>query len=977
VLEIVDPERGRLPKADRARRPQHGALIVADATLSAHPAPAAFPGMSINATWSLYDYISPNLRVVRPDDAFPHLRDGDPLHHPWKYLRRDVPHRWYVDERHPQMGFLNRDEAVLLHNIALQFAGQRALEIGSWLGWSTCHLALAGVELDVVDPAHDDPQIRASVEDSLQRCGVAQRVRLAGGRSPDALAALQQRWSLFFIDGDHEAPAPLRDTVAALAYAADDCAFVFHDLASPAVAAPLRFLRDKGFHVVVYQTAQIMGMAWRGDVAPVAHVPDPNVAWQLPPHLAGLPIAGVDPLPAATQPYPLLRNRTYVTSSVRPSVCIVTSELIGLFKNGGVGTSMTGLAETLAAEGLPVTVLYTGAIWSPDVRLKPWIEHYAKRGIELLALSIDDTKTIDGPLKRLGFVTPWLVYERLRERRFDVIHFNDCCGEGSLSLAAKALGISFDDTLLAVALHSPSRWVFDLNHILPAHRTYAAYDYAERLSLACADLVWSPSRYLLDWVSARGFELPEQTTIQQYVLPGQPSPGVAYGRTAPPKEIVFFGRLEERKGLRLFCNAVQSIADDLARGGITVTFLGKPDQCAGMPSLRYIAKRAAAWTFPVRTLTDLGQPEALQYLQSGDKLAVMPSPFDNSPCTIYEALGAGIPFLATRTGGIPELVAKDDHQHVLFESTTEALRNALRDAIERGGWIARPAVAPEETRRAWIDMHWRELLSRPRHDEHAAWSLAAIIDHPAGAPLAPTLESLWALPQLQRLVILNRGGEALSYDNVDLLTADAEELEASIAAIREDAVLLIHSGASVISEAFPAMLDALGHANIDGLMPAARTTGAFGTRAIPPLGGSVPVSLLDGATSGGALLVRGSLLRRATEGRTLAADAPFLGLADFCITRGRHIWPYPTIAIDRPESWAIDASSAMPARVASYGDATANDRYYMLAAGYDAASRRRGSWMRPLALAAADAGFGFAVRAASWGRRKMHQWMQR
>ncbi|MBV9263135.1 MAG: glycosyltransferase, partial [Candidatus Eremiobacteraeota bacterium] len=711
-----------------------------------------------------------------------------------------------------------------------------------------------------------------------QRCGVAQRVRLAGGRSPDALAALQQRWSLFFIDGDHEAPAPLRDTVAALSYAEDDCAFVFHDLASPAVAAPLRYLREKGFQVIVYQTAQIMGMAWRGDVAPLAHVPDPNVAWQLPPHLAGLPIAGVDPLPAATQPYPLLRNRTYVTSPVRPSVCIVTSELIGPFKNGGVGTSMTGLAETLAAEGLPVTVLYTGAIWSPDVRLKPWIEHYAERGIELLALSIDETKTIDGPMKQLGFVTPWLVYERLRERRFDVIHFNDCCGEGSLCLAAKALGIAFDDTLLAVALHSPSRWVFDLNHILPANRTCAAFDYAERLSLACADVVWSPSRYLLDWVSARGFELPKQTYIQQYVLPGQGSPSVTYGRTAPPKEIVFFGRLEERKGLRLFCNAVQSLADDLARGGITVTFLGKPEQCGGMPSLQYIAKRSAAWKFPIRTLTDLGQPDALRYLESGDKLAVMPSPFDNSPCTIYEALGAGISFLAARTGGIPELVAKDDHQHVLFEYTTEALRNALHDAIEHGGWIARPAVPRDETRRAWVDMHqhWRELLPALQHDADVPKSLAAIIDHPAGAPLARTLESVWALPQLQRLVILNRGGETLPYDNVDLLSADAEELQASIAAIREDAVLLIHSGAAVIPEAFQAMLHAL--ANVDGLAPAARTTGAFGTRAIPPLGGSVPVSLLDGATSGGALLVRGDLVSRATDGRTLAADAPFLGL---------------------------------------------------------------------------------------------------
>ena len=40
---------------------------------------------------------------------------------------------------------------------------------------------------------------------------------------------------------------------------------------------------------------------------------------------------------------------------------------------------------------------------------------------------------------------------------------------------------------------------------------------------------------------------------------------------------------------------------------------------------------------------------------AGDTLAVMPSPIDNSPCTIYEALSWGLPFLAARTGGVPEV----------------------------------------------------------------------------------------------------------------------------------------------------------------------------------------------------------------------------------------------------------------------------------------------------------------------------------
>ena len=243
------------------------------------------------------DYVSPGLSVIVPDAHFPRMRVGDRSSHPWKHLRREVPHFWYADDRFPLMGFMNRDEAAILHNLALQFVGRPALEIGGWLGWSTCHLALAGVKLDVIDPAHAEPDIRAIVDQSLAGCGVTANVNLIANRSPEAVHEIARKqgkiWNLFVIDGDHEEPAPERDVLACLPYAAPDCAFVFHDLASPAVAAGLRLLQREGFNVLIYQTAQIIGFAWRGQVMPVAHVPDPDVPWQLPHHLVGLPVSGV------------------------------------------------------------------------------------------------------------------------------------------------------------------------------------------------------------------------------------------------------------------------------------------------------------------------------------------------------------------------------------------------------------------------------------------------------------------------------------------------------------------------------------------------------------------------------------------------------------------------------------------------------------------------------------------------------------
>ena len=906
------------------------------------------------------DYVAPGLKVVRPDAAFPRMRALDRSTHPWKFLRREVPHLWYADERFPLMGFVNRDEATILHNIALAFAGRSALELGTWLGWSTCHLALAGVTVDSIDPAHEDPEHRAIVQQSLALAGVADRVNLIPGRSPGAVGRLatkhQRKWSLFFIDGDHERDAPVCDVRTCLPHAARDCAFVFHDLASPDVAAGLRFLQRQGWKVVVFQTAQIMGMAWRGRVSPPAHVPDPEVLWQLPHHLVGLPVAGVDfdHLGQVAEPFADLRDLVPADAGgERPSICIVSNEIIGPFKNGGIGTSMTGLAERMAAAGFPVTILYTGNLTSPDAGLGGWQARYAEMGIDLVALEAEGLGALAGPLRDIGFGVPALVYKYLTAHAFDVVHFNDCLGEGSLCLAAKRLGLAFPRSLLVLALHSPSQWVLELNQTLPTSLLYAAMNHAERLSVRCADVLWSPSRYLLGWARDRGFALPARTFVQPYALPTQrlregapspsPSPAVTHGRAASPREIVFFGRLEERKGLRLFCNAIHRLRDELAERQITVTFLGKVQPFGAMNSLDYIAQRSAGWRFPVKTITDLGQPEALAYLLGSGRLAVMPPPFDNSPCTVYEALDAGIPFLAARTGGIPELIDAADHDHVLFDCSTEGLRAALRDTLGRGGWIAKPSLAQADIRSQWQQMHagWRAFLPSPAAEPQRR-PVVAIVDHDVGLDLEATLTSLRACAGIRRVVVQNRTGAALPTEgfplplrNLDLLSEDPDALADELAGLAADAVLLIHAGTTVRPERFAAMVAALAVDGVDGLVPAALVKDPDGsTKLVPPLGGSPCFSLFEGVTFTGALLVRGDTLVSASEKHAWALAAPFLGLADQCLMGGAEIWPYPEPVLARSAGAPVRSRSAQSGRVAAYAEASSTERYYMLAAAF-------------------------------------------
>ena len=256
-----------------------------------------------NNTWlPAGDYVSPGLKIILPDTYFPNMIVGDPQTCSWPYLRREIKHNWYVDRRANSVGFLSRDEAHILYNTALQFKGKKALEIGCWLGWSACHLALAGVELDVVDPLLEREDIRQSVIHSIQGAldasSVQTSVTLVPGYSPQRVEELanqfNRKWSLIFIDGEHENEGPLNDAIACDKLAEEDAIILFHDLTAPDVAQGLDYLKQRGWQTVVYQTMQIMGAAWRGNVEPVKHQPDPNISWQLPAHLHGYNISSLE-----------------------------------------------------------------------------------------------------------------------------------------------------------------------------------------------------------------------------------------------------------------------------------------------------------------------------------------------------------------------------------------------------------------------------------------------------------------------------------------------------------------------------------------------------------------------------------------------------------------------------------------------------------------------------------------------------------
>jgi len=242
-----------------------------------------------------YDYCSDGLVKIDLLSYYPMAKEGRVAEVKWPWLRKKIPQKWRVDIRSVpiNIGLLSVDEAILLYNLALQFKGLRALEIGCHYGWSSGHLISAGVVLDIIDPLLSRSDQYNAVEQALSDISKGHKCfDLWPGFSPGLLKGVRNSatnpWSFVFVDGNHEGDAPFLDAMEVSKYCADDAMVVFHDLASPHVAEGLRYFKKSGWNIKIYDTMQIMGVAWRGNCTPVTHYKDDAITEPLPGHLTDL-----------------------------------------------------------------------------------------------------------------------------------------------------------------------------------------------------------------------------------------------------------------------------------------------------------------------------------------------------------------------------------------------------------------------------------------------------------------------------------------------------------------------------------------------------------------------------------------------------------------------------------------------------------------------------------------------------------------
>ncbi|EGC29470.1 hypothetical protein DICPUDRAFT_42846 [Dictyostelium purpureum] len=433
-------------------------------------------------------------------------------------------------------------------------------------------------------------------------------------------------------------------------------------------------------------------------------------------------------------------------------ICIVTTEIEGPVLGGGIGTAYTALSQKLNEDGHVVTIVLVNKV--KKLSADHWRELYKAKGINLVILdfiqdmdSIVKDKDINqenykgvigctGPCIRSYRTYLWLAEH---DADFDIVHFHDNGGIAYFTSLSQHQGIYFQSTNIVIGGHGPHLWERTANSANLDDGKHFEVDYLERKSVEYSNWLISPSNYMLNWMKYNRWELPVNSYVHQNLLPGenQQSQQQKEGeflfkdqgandneKTAIIErndfsEILFFGRLESRKGLDIFLIALDSLAEMLKEKNMKVTFLGSNTKLLDVNVMAdyYIDSKCKKLGINCLILIGKSHTEAINYLnsQKENKLVVIASPIDNSPNTVLECLTHKLAIIAANVGGIPELIHPDDRRFVLFDPKPLAIVKKIKQLKEIGVSPARFAI--DEWTRQTIWSNWHSVVNKIDADD--------------------------------------------------------------------------------------------------------------------------------------------------------------------------------------------------------------------------------------------------------------------
>jgi glycosyltransferase involved in cell wall biosynthesis len=314
----------------------------------------------------------------------------------------------------------------------------------------------------------------------------------------------------------------------------------------------------------------------------------------------------------------------------------------------------------------------------------------AKRGAATLEATTRPFSRREFPLYAWDVVR-WL--RRLRRLRPDVVHLNYPGFGPSLAAAARLTRIPLVARAGPVVRSNPCmRWV-------EAYVANCQPQAAELLASAAADRV----------VVAGDLFRPDRIASTMTLV--RPLPA---RRDGLPR-IVFLGQIVERKGIHVLIEAMAHL-----RGAAELLLVGGDWSSPGYPQRLKALARDAGIEAHVHFENHRNDIGAL--LDTAD-IFVLPSLSEARPRSVIEAMSAGVPVVASATGGLPSLITHERTGLLVPTGEVDHLAGALNRLIQsaaarkRLGDAGRESIAeqcrPDRTAREYVALYRRAIERQP------------------------------------------------------------------------------------------------------------------------------------------------------------------------------------------------------------------------------------------------------------------------
>jgi glycogen synthase len=359
---------------------------------------------------------------------------------------------------------------------------------------------------------------------------------------------------------------------------------------------------------------------------------------------------------------------------------IVCSEYPPASRVGGIGTYTHQIAHLLAESGETVHVI--AELWEKAAR--PEEKHCDGRLLIHRIPFKESQVSSEAPRFTQDQTFSWyaaLLAEKLMvEQKIDLIEGSEYEAPLHYLLVRRALGLGPENpSPCLVHIHSPKELVSAANHIKLDRADLRMIVRREQFSIAAADSLLCATADLGRWIEKRHGMSPGAVRIIPYPIHDN-------GFLEREKQIweqgtiCYVGRLEPRKGILEWLDAAIQVAYDEPTARFE--FIGRiVTSDAKKITLDRLLQRIPV---PLRPRFIFAGPQ--ERLRLPDflrraRIAVVPSRWENFPYTCMEAMNSGLPVIATRKGGMAEMIRDGNTGWLTDDGGVQGLAAALRRAL--------------------------------------------------------------------------------------------------------------------------------------------------------------------------------------------------------------------------------------------------------------------------------------------------------